>query len=78
MRRGFGSIKGIVSAYIHTEEELNNFAVWAFGDLVNEYQKPEQFLKAWNTRHGSQLTLIPTNLIMKDVPKMVELWKLKK
>lgn len=78
MKKGFDNVKDVVRQFIPTEEELHDFAIWAFGDKVYEYEKSEKFLKAWNSRHGHSLTLIPTDLIKDDVPKMVDLWKGKK
>lgn len=68
MRRSF-------VGYFKNEEELSEFAEWAFGEKFKELDEGIQFMKCWNFYHSDKLELHPDNLLSQDAPKMVELYR---
>lgn len=70
------SMKDIVEYYL--KEESEEFAKWAFGEKFNEFTSAIEFMKAWNERHSSLLTLDGDGNLTKDIKKMIEIFKEKR
>jgi hypothetical protein len=68
-------MKTVFSAHIENEDELYDFAAWAFGDNFQNIELGLQFMHSWNKIHGDKLTLTPNGDIFEDAKKMVNLWK---
>jgi len=71
------SVKKTVAYFLDTddEQELQEFALWAFGEGYQEIAHALDFMEAWNLLHGEDLRLREEGYIHIDVPRMVELWK---
>ena len=60
---------------IPDQDELEQFALWAFGPSYRDLEMGTQFMDLWNQYHGDDLTLVPSGAISEDSIKMVDLWK---
>ncbi len=70
------SLKHIIEYVLNPEDddEIENFAEWAFGKDFREFHHSMDFLEGWNLLHGDELHLSASGYIEEDVPKMIELW----
>ena len=57
------------------EEELEDFALWAFGENFQELDHSLKFMEAWNEIHGDDFLLRQDGVIEFDVPKMIQMWR---
>ena len=67
-------MQDIFAQYL-SNDDLADFAIWAFGPGVFRLYSSKEFLKAWNKRHSKALKLESTSNPSKDAPKMIALWK---
>lgn len=67
-------IRKYVEYYITDADELEAFALWAFGEDFGDLEYGLDFLEHWNILHGKELKLKECGLPKDDIPKMVELW----
>jgi len=65
-------LKEIVELYLPSEE-VDDFALCAFGEDFRYFFHALHFMEAWNNRHDHQLRAdgIPSE----DIKEMVEIWK---
>jgi hypothetical protein len=68
-------IKDYFETLIYDPNELEEFALWAFGDGLYDIVGSINFLKAWNGLHGEKLKMEPSSLIVETAPKMIKLWR---
>jgi hypothetical protein len=68
------SIKSLFSRYL-LDEDLEPCALWCFGAEYDNFPSARIFCDAWNNLHGNVLKLDYSNIIYKDVEKMIHLWK---
>jgi len=70
------SIRGLIEHFLKPEhdEELEDFAEWAFGKEYRDFCHSMDFLNGWNHIHGDELYLSSNGYIEEDVLKMIELW----
>lgn len=68
-------MRDVFLMFIPDDEELECFALWAFGPEYREIDEGMKFLRAWNAIHGSELTLDAAGEVYSDAEKMVSMWK---
>jgi len=70
-------IRDLVKAKLDpvSEDEVNEFGIWAFGENLEFLYQTLQFLQACNELHGDKLRITPDGYIDEDVEKMILLWK---
>jgi len=61
-----------------SEDEVNEFGLWAFGEAYKELATGSEFIDAWNKLHSQQLLLTDEGQIVSDCIKMVTLYKLQR
>jgi len=71
------SIKKLIDE-IFSDTEAEEFSEWAFGIGYKCYEKPKDFMSAWNQRHFYEHRIFDNGKISEDLPEMVKIWKLKK
>jgi len=70
----FYGIKDLIRQFC-TDEEVEIFAEWAFGDDFKLIVGSIRFLNAWNELHGSKLFLHDDGSPQEDMEKMIALWR---
>lgn len=69
------SVREVFVQFVSDEEELEEFAGWAFGKFYRELDQGLNFMETWNYLHSNLLKLLPTGSVLEDGEKMVKLWK---
>lgn len=69
------AMKDLILFHIDSEDDVEEFGLWAFGKEYKDFHHSSDFQKAWNVYHGKDFLLQDDGVPGQDIPKMVELWK---
>ena len=69
------TVRDVFERLIPDQEELEQFAAWAFGPYYRELDQAINFMETWNYLHGVLLMLQPDGLLQEDAEKMVQVWR---
>lgn len=58
-----------------SDEDIDKFALWAFGEGYKDLDRTQMFMEAWNERHIASLELSPIGSPEHDIKHMIRLWK---
>lgn len=61
----------------HLGDKSEEFAQWAFGKFYKDFGHPLNFMDSWNDLHGDKMTLELNGFMEIDIPKMIEIWKVR-
>lgn len=67
-------LKDVVSRFL-PENEIEDFAVWAFGEDYADFIEIMDFSQAWNRNHSDLYKIDMDNTIVNDVYKMTNYFK---
>ena len=73
-----GIVKHLARIFGVGENDLENFAIWAFGPDYEFFTTAMQFINNWNCRHAHHYEILLDSEISTDMPEMVSLWREKK
>ncbi len=68
-------LKSLVEYFIDDGNEVEEFALWAFGKTYKQEVGLINFMKLWNQFHSDIFELNSSGQPKQDMKKMVELWK---
>jgi hypothetical protein len=69
------AVRDVFLLRIPNEEELEEFAAWAFGSDFRDLEHSIKFMEAWNSLHKDLLELKPEGILSEDASKMVKIWR---
>ena len=69
-------LKSLVQFFIDNEDEINEFALWAFGKTYKEEVGLIRYMKLWNERHSDIFELNESGNAREDMKEMIRLCRM--
>lgn len=71
-------LRDLIEYFLVEGEDVDDFGEWAFGEGFGELSGAQVFLGKWFELHGDELKISPNGMPVRDIPKMVDLWREKR